>query len=121
IDIRLTLMLRNIPKSANVTELIHGLNHFIPGKFDFVYLRIDFKSGKNLGYAFVNLTNTDALLALMDQEFGLVGRPWSTFMTADGHERRNDAQMSYATTQGLDCLIEKFRNSSVMDEVWMYK
>ena len=37
-------------------------------------------------------------------------------MSCRGYLRPRGAEISYATVQGVDCAIEKFRNSSVMDE-----
>lgn len=72
-----------------------------------MYLRIDFKTGVNVGYAFVNFTHTEGVLSLLDN---IVGRRWF------GHGANKPAEVSYATVQGREALTNKFRNSSVMIE-----
>jgi hypothetical protein len=77
------------------------------GTYDFVYLRIDFKSGCNVGYAFINFGNVHGIIALLDN---LERRLWI------GYRSNKAAEISYATIQGREALIQKFRNSSVMQE-----
>lgn len=77
------------------------------GTYDFIYLRIDFKSGHNVGYAFINFTDMAGMLAMLDQ---VEYRGWS------GYRSSKNAELSYATIQGREALIQKFRNSSVMQQ-----
>jgi hypothetical protein len=77
------------------------------GTYDFVYLRIDFKSGCNVGYAFINFANVHGMIALIDN---IERRCWV------GYRSNKAAEISYATIQGREALIQKFRNSSVMQE-----
>jgi hypothetical protein len=77
------------------------------GTYDFVYLRIDFKSGCNVGYAFINFANVQGMINLIDN---VERRYWA------GYRSNKAAEISYATIQGREALIQKFRNSSVMQE-----
>jgi hypothetical protein len=77
------------------------------GSYDFIYLRIDFKSACNVGYAFINFHNVRGIAMLMDK---IQGRLWLGFRSIKA------AEISYATIQGREALIQKFRNSSVMQE-----
>jgi hypothetical protein len=43
------------------------LDKFAFGTYDFVYLRIDFKSGCNVGYAFINFADANGMLSLIDR------------------------------------------------------
>jgi hypothetical protein len=77
------------------------------GTYDFLYLRIDFKSGFNVGYAFINFADVAGMIAVLDniEHCGWVG-----------YRSNKHAEISYATIQGREALIQKFRNSSVMQE-----
>jgi hypothetical protein len=69
---------------------------------------MDFRSGANVGYAFFNFTSPIHILGFLDC---FEGKPWPIFSTG------KLAEISYATSQGLEALIQKFRNSSVMREL----
>lgn len=77
------------------------------GTYDFLYLRIDFKSGHNVGYAFINFADMDGMLAMLDK---VEHRGWV------GYRSSKNAELSYATIQGREALVQKFRNSSVMQQ-----
>ncbi|PGH14426.1 hypothetical protein AJ79_03069 [Helicocarpus griseus UAMH5409] len=101
VDVRTTIMLRNIPNKidqAMLKEIVDETSH---GKYDFMYLRIDFANNCNVGYAFINFEDFAKARA---------GHTWNCFNSD------KVAEISYATIQGKDCLVQKFRNSSVMLE-----
>ncbi|KAE8850787.1 hypothetical protein PTNB85_01203 [Pyrenophora teres f. teres] len=106
-DVRTTVMLRNIPNKLDWMALKNILDDVCFGTYDFLYLRIDFKSGCNVGYAFINFTDANGMLAIIDR---MERRSWPGF-TSD-----KTAEISYATIQGREALVQKFRNSSVMQE-----
>ncbi|THY43217.1 hypothetical protein D6C97_09315 [Aureobasidium pullulans] len=68
------------------------------GHYDFSYLRIDFSTELNVGYAFVNFTHPEHITNFVSAE---VGKPWSLY----GSTKR--CEVSYATIQGIDCLLAK--------------
>ena len=106
-DVRTTIMLRNIPNKmdqATLKEIVDETSH---GQYDFMYLRIDFANNCNVGYAFINFVDP---LAIVSFYRARAGRRWNK------HKSHKEAEVSYATIQGKDCLIQKFRNSSVMLE-----
>ncbi|THY41419.1 hypothetical protein D6C91_09329 [Aureobasidium pullulans] len=72
-----------------------------------IYLRIDFSTELNVGYAFVNFTHPEHITNFVNAK---VGKPWSLY---DSTKR---CEVSYATIQGIDCLLAKFRNSVIMEE-----
>jgi hypothetical protein len=78
------------------------------GQYDFVYLPIDFKSHASLGYAFVNLSTTEA-----------AERCWKVF---EGFNKwvvpsSKVCSVNWSTPfQGLDAHVERYRNSPVMHE-----
>ncbi|GME46355.1 putative meiosis protein mei2 protein [Neofusicoccum parvum] len=107
-DVRTTVMLRNIPNQMTTYDLEGLLKGWAFGMYDFLYLRIDFANMCNVGYAFVNFDSPMTIVRVKEQ---LDKEGWP------GHLSSNKkAAMSYATVQGVESLIEKFRNSSVMLE-----
>jgi hypothetical protein len=106
-DVRTTVMIRNIPNKLDAEEFRKILNQVVFGQYDFSYLRIDFQNLCNVGYAFVNFTQAEHIILLYDH---IVHKPWNIFNSD------KIAEMCYATIQGLDCCVDKFRNSSVMLE-----
>lgn len=107
-ECRTTLMLRNLPSSFTQAKLVERLNSAgLDSRYNFVYLPVDFQNGAGLGYAFVNmLTCADAKLAI-DKLNGFTN--WGDrachkvleICWSDPH-------------QGLDMLIDRYRNSRVM-------
>jgi hypothetical protein len=71
------------------------------GHYDFCYLRIDFSTELNVGHAFVNFTHPEHITNFLNAK---VGKPWSLY----GSTKR--CKVSYATIQGIDCLLAKVRN-----------
>ena len=62
-DQRTTLMVRNIPNKYNQKMLLATIEDRHEGKFDLLYLPIDFKNRCNVGYAFINFISTSDILA----------------------------------------------------------
>lgn len=117
LDVRTTVMLRNLPNDMTCHKLKELLDASNFGEYDFSYVRIDYEKGASVGYGFVNFTSPEAIIKF---DHCYVGRPWDTNSV---HRRGAPrlAEISYATVQGLDCCIEKFRNSSVMTEFVDYR
>ncbi|TPX24788.1 hypothetical protein DIZ76_010231 [Coccidioides immitis] len=107
LDVRTTIMLRNIPNKIDQVMLKNIVDETSFGKYDFMYLRIDFANNCNVGYAFINFEDP---IDIIDFANARAGRTWNCFNSD------KVAEISYATIQGRDCLVQKFRNSSVMLE-----
>ncbi|KAF3483589.1 putative Meiosis protein MEI2 [Arthroderma uncinatum] len=107
LDVRTTIMLRNIPNKIDQAMLNDIVDETSHGKYDFMYLRIDFANNCNVGYAFINFEDP---IDIIDFAKARAGRSWNCFNSD------KVAEISYATIQGKDCLVQKFRNSSVMLE-----
>ncbi|WOL13750.1 hypothetical protein Cni_G22528 [Canna indica] len=111
VDQRTTVMIRNIPNKFSRDMLIELLDQHCakenkeaapPSAYDFVYLPMDFKSGCNLGYAFVNFTTVMAAHRL----FGaLNGQRWTLFGS------KKISHVCYARIQGRRALEEHFWTS----------
>jgi len=99
-----TLMLKNIPKHVDRSMLLQMLSSAgLDRQFDFIYLPCDFKSGQNLGYAFVNLITHE----LAAHAFKLLRGSCDWGCEACEVAWRNKHQ-------GLENNIENIRNSAVM-------
>jgi len=104
---RTTVMLRNLPNNYNramVTTMMD--KEGFKGKYDFLYLPIDFRSKANLGYAFVNLSNETHV-----KDF------WSVF---DGYTRwvlpsAKVCSVSWSGPhQGQQAHVDRYRDSPIM-------
>jgi hypothetical protein len=82
-------------------------------KYDFVYMPMDFKSACGLGYAFVNLrTHQDAL------------KMWEHFEGYNGWTVGSKKVMAVGwgkPSQGFQAMVDRFRNSSVMNQPEEYR
>ncbi|XP_008811936.2 protein terminal ear1-like [Phoenix dactylifera] len=85
-----------------VVKLADGEGATTLSEFDFLYLPIDFRSGSNLGYAFVNFTSSTAAWKLHDY---LHHFEWKCFGS------RKICEVTYARIQGLRELKNHFTSS----------
>ncbi|KIP08270.1 hypothetical protein PHLGIDRAFT_53457, partial [Phlebiopsis gigantea 11061_1 CR5-6] len=107
LDTRTTLMIKNIPNKMSDEDLMQFINRVCPRRIDFMYLRMDFQNGCNVGYAFVNFITVEDLLHFAQTQLGV---KWNMYSS------EKVLQMSYANYQGKEALVEKFKNSCIMDE-----
>jgi len=106
-DRRTTCMIRNIPNRYEPDMLVRFVNETHFGTYDFLYLRMDFRSKCNVGYAFINLVDSNAVLKLHDR---ISGHRWR------GSRSSKVAELAYASIQGIENLRARFRDSAVMRE-----
>jgi hypothetical protein len=104
-----TLMIKNIPNNYKRENLVSCLDALgFKGKYDFVYLPVDFRRSANLGYAFVN-TSTHADAEELKKAFQGFDK-W-------GIRTKKSCVVEYSCHQGgLDLLIMRYRNSPIMSE-----
>jgi len=104
-----TIMLRNLPVSFTRDMLLSVLDgEGFSGRYDFVYLPIDFGSRCGFGYAFINLVDTNAAA-----EFRVHFQGFSDW----GIESPKVADITWSSThQGFEEHVNRYRNSPVMHE-----
>ncbi|XP_059629658.1 protein terminal ear1-like [Cornus florida] len=119
-----TVMIRNIPNQYRRNMLLdfldeHCQNHNQKAEllsdplhmaYDFLYLPMDFRSGDNLGYAFLNLTSSGAALRMREM---LHRFKWGTFKSSDSKivNSKKVCEITWARIQGKDNLVRHFQNS----------
>jgi hypothetical protein len=105
-----SVMLRNIPNNLKRDALLELFDcvGFSLRLFDFVYLPIDFARKSNVGYCFVNLINAEAASSFQAAFQGFQG--WT------GSSQKVCEAVWSQPCQGLECHIERYRNSPVMHE-----
>ncbi|KAH9623702.1 hypothetical protein KSS87_013416 [Heliosperma pusillum] len=106
-DSRTTLMIKNIPNKYTSKMLLATIDEQHRGRYDFVYLPIDFKNKCNMGYAFINMIDPIQIVGF-HQTFE--GRKWEKFNS------EKVATLAYARIQGKAALVSHFQNSSLMNE-----
>lgn len=104
-----TIMLRNLPNSYTRRDLVDLLiSQGFAGRFDFLYLPIDFKTHAALGYAFVNMLAPTDAEELSRSLVGFTG--WSV-------PCGKVCRVSWSQPlQGLEAHIARYRNSPLMHE-----
>jgi len=112
LDTRTTVMIKNIPNKMSDKDLMSFIAEVCPRRIDFMYLRMDFQNGCNVGYAFVNFISVEDLLHFTRAKLGV---KWNMYSS------EKVLQMCYANYQGKEALIEKFKNSCIMDEQESYR
>lgn len=107
VDPRTTIMLRNLPNNYTCDMLLDLLDSLgFSGRYDLVYLPVDFSTGAGLGYAFVNLVTS-----------GAVADFWQCFSGFCKWVVPSDKVCSVTWShphQGLAAHVERYRNSPVM-------
>ncbi|CAJ1365219.1 unnamed protein product [Effrenium voratum] len=104
---RMTVMLRNVPQQFtrnNILELLDWAG--FRGRYDFVYLPVDFTRGRSLGYALVGLVSHEAAEELLEKIQGCC---------FPGEDPSIQCEASWSQPhRGLSGHIERYRNSPVM-------
>ena len=104
-DKRTTLMIRNIPNSFSQEVLLKIVNGYIPNRFDFFYLPIDFRTQCNLGYCYINVIDVNTVEELYRS---FHNKHWPNTPS------QKTCQICYARIQGTDQMLEHSKDWAVM-------
>jgi hypothetical protein len=105
---RTTVMLRNIPIEYTRGFLVDMMHKYgYDGKFNLVYMPMDFQNRVGLGYAFINFESTEIAEAFYQQFTGF--KDWAV-------ESDRVCELRWSDVQGLEAHFERYRNSPVMHE-----
>lgn len=90
----LLLMMKNLPNSYTRSMLIEMIdNEGFSGRYDFLYLPMDFGRWANLGYAFVNLVDASSTAAFW-RTFNGFARLVGTVLTRASRHTSNDTEIA---------------------------
>lgn len=105
---RTTVVMRNLPSNYSRAFLLDLLDaHGFAGKYDFVYMPIEFGSGTTFGFAFVNLTGPEHAA-----HFKAVFEGFTSWQVPCERE----ATVGWSWSQGYDAHVNRYRNSPVMHD-----
>ncbi|KAL6786104.1 hypothetical protein ACKKBG_A01420 [Auxenochlorella protothecoides x Auxenochlorella symbiontica] len=97
-----TVMIRNIPNKYTQSFLLRHVNQGgCKGKFDFLYLPVDFRNACNLGYAFMNFLSVEAMVQLYQTYHGERWRAEESSTKV--------CEITYARVQGFEALVSHFK------------
>jgi len=103
-------MIKNIPNKYNITALLEEINYCFKGKFDFLYLPLDFKNNNcNLGFAFINFL--DPLHILMFSKL-FSKKKWKKYNSM------KQCELAYAKFQGKKELTAHFERTQSLNTVF---
>jgi hypothetical protein len=109
-----TVNLKNLPTNCTISMVLATLEREgFSGYYNFVYVPVDFRTKTYLGYAQVNLLD-HGLAEIFCKHFqGFTN--WAT-ATNSCESLRCVADLVTAAHQGIDTLIERYRNSPLMHD-----
>jgi hypothetical protein len=111
-DTRVTLMIKNIPDRVKHNDLKEIIDESSFGNYNFLYLRIDFKNHSNVGYAFISFKEPLQIIKFYQARHQ---KEWPNLKSF------KVCELAYATVQGLQNLVNRFKNSKVMNQSCTYR
>ena len=112
IDKRKTLIIRNIPNKYTMKLLLEEINLHFYGKYDIIYLPLDFEKGKNLGYGFINFIDPIHIMYFYDE---FIGKKWNNFNS------EKKCQLAYAKIQGKNEILKYIYKKNNMNMINRYR
>lgn len=113
---RTTLQVEGLPDGLNSTLFMEAVNsNGFENCYDFVYVPMDLVTGAPLGHALINFSSSSMAAAALDRFTGQW--QWSPELRCLVDGQGHGCQASWSKyCQGLDALVERYRNSPVMHE-----
>lgn len=113
-DARATVMLRSLPAELTRDGLAAALDRLgFAGRYDLVYLPVNFSTGEGLGYAFVNMVLPSDVPQLWSALDGFT--QWGTESDSSGADDAPACSVAWSEpNQGLAAHVDRYRNSPVM-------
>lgn len=111
-DKRTTIMVRNIPNKYTQETLLNEINQHFSCKFDFFYLPIDFKNKGNVGYCFINFIEPETIIDFYNH---YNNKKWQLMKSG------KICKINYARLQGKEELIDRFKNSQLLEKSISYR
>ena len=96
-DKRTTLIIRNIPNKYTMKLFTEEINQNFYGKYDVIYLPLDFINKTNLGYAFINFIDPIHIIYFYDE---FIGKKWNNFNS------EKKCNLAYSKLQGKNELLK---------------
>ena len=112
IDKRKTLIIRNIPNKYTMKLLLEEINLHFYGKYDIIYLPLDFEKGKNLGYGFINFIDPIHIMYFYDE---FIGKKWNNFNS------EKKCQLAYSKIQGKNEILKYIYKKNNMNMINGYR
>ena len=107
-----TVMLRNIPGCYTREELIERVDKNYKGAFDYLYLPIDFGTGYNFGYAFINFRTEADCGYFMEEFHGAQSKH-----VLPGYSSSNVCEVRYARVQGRAANMENLQDATFIEKL----
>lgn len=99
-------MIKNIPNKYTLKSLVEDLNVELKGKYDLLYLPIDYVNNFNFGFAFINFVDSFHIILF---EALFCGKKWIRFNS------EKICELAYAKIQGKNDLITHFEKGTVLN------
>lgn len=99
-------MIKNIPNKYTLKSLVEDLNVELKGKYDLLYLPLDYVNNCNLGFAFINFVESFHIILFFEL---FRGKKWKRFNS------EKICELAYAKIQGKSDLITHFEKGTVLN------
>ena len=111
-DKRTTLIIRNIPNKYTINLLLEEINVHFLGKYDLLYLPLDFINNTNLGYGFINFIDPIHIMYFYDE---FIGKKWNNFNS------EKKCQLAYSKIQGKNEILKYIYKKNNMNMINGYR